>query len=293
MKSRRIGTIIIGIALIASMMFQKGAFAGTAAMIDAQGNVTWNNDKTDPSPIGDTVPPRVPPNDGKLVFGWTKGALPTGELILDSDYDLAELTNRGGQGISVHFFRPNDPAITDWRQALSDGKGGSIVISGNIKRGSPWTFHPLSELPIISWRIPDLAPREANSDLFIYTAVNLDIYFTQNPQGFLGGSFMVGQTLDDLGISVVNGQIPGLDGIYFSTSDFLFDPNSATGFVPAGGSSALLNSADFQAANGAIGIIGVHEAVPEPSTLTLFGLGTLVMLSYGWRQHKKNSVAKT
>ena len=82
---------------------------------------------------------------------------------------------------------------------------------------------------------------------------------------------MPGETLDELGIDIVNGQIPGLQGIYFATSQFFLDPNSANGWVPFDGAAALLNSAAFEATNGPIGIIAEHdENVPEPcSSLSL------------------------
>jgi hypothetical protein len=163
-------------------------------------------------------------------------------------------------------FRPREKdksIITDWHQEIKreeeGGKGTSIVRAGNIKKESPWSFQPLSELPDIYWRIPDLAPISGdNPDLTIYTAVNMDLYLQDNPLGFNGGNWSVGQSLDDLGLIIQNGEIAGVEGIYWSTSEFTFAPDSLNGFT----SQDLLNSDTF---GESIGIIAAHSTTPIPA----------------------------
>jgi len=102
-----------------------------------------------------------------------------------------------------------------------------------------------------------LSPFEGrDSTLGIFTAVNLDVYLANNPLGFLDGEWAVGQTLNELGVTIVDGKINGLKGIYFATTDFTFDAVSETGWVPIGGRDAWFNSDDFQIEHGEIGVLG-------------------------------------
>ena len=251
-----------------------------SGLIPAHGNIP-------PGTIRDDVPPA-----SRVSFAWTSGGLPHCGF---SSYNSGP--NTTGNPISYYFPQPiprkGEPPITDWRQTVQKIKivnGLQIVITsevvaGNIQRNSPWSFHPLSELPNISFRIADLAPVQATSDRTIYTAVNLDVYLNDNPNGFLDGNWSDGQLLDDLGIHIVNGQILGLNGIYWSTTEFAFDPDSATGWVPMGGGSNLLNSDVYQSQFGAIGILASHTAVvPEPSILSLVALCLFGMF---WRKSTK------
>ena len=69
---------------------------------------------------------------------------------------------------------------------------------------------------------------------------------TENPEGFLDGTWEVGQTLSELGVEIVNGEVAGVQGIYWATTDFEFDPDPAgRGFTPVGGDANLLNSAAY------------------------------------------------
>jgi hypothetical protein len=112
----------------------------------------------------------------------------------------------------------------------------------------------------------------------IYTAVNLGLYMASNPLGFLNGSWSPGQILSQLGVNIVNGQVPGLQGIYWATTPFVFNPDpNGPGFSPSGGDSTFLNSSTYP---DSIIIIQQHTSVPEPSSLTLFGLGSLGLLGF-------------
>ena len=82
-------------------------------------------------------------------------------------------------------FRFHQPAgATDWKQTIVDPDGTSRVFSGNIKKGSDWEFFDLDLFPDVFFRIPDLAPIAGDQSATIYTAVNLDLYFNNNPLGF-------------------------------------------------------------------------------------------------------------
>ncbi len=73
---------------------------------------------------------------------------------------------------------------------------------------------------------PTSRPAGTDNNLYdtIYTAVNEGLYMQSNPYGFLGGQYTIGASLRSLGINIVNGQIPGVLGIYFATTPFTFDP---------------------------------------------------------------------
>ncbi|WP_287078474.1 MULTISPECIES: PEP-CTERM sorting domain-containing protein [unclassified Microcystis] len=236
--------------------------------------------------IKDTVPP-----GGSIFFCWTEGRYTPGQPVdCHRDYLADFIINPTGQPKPVTFRQPNDRTITDWQQVITDSNGKSKVYGGNIKQQSTWEFQPLLDLPNISWRIPDIAPFNA-PDTTIYTEVNLDLYLSSNPNGFLNGNWSIGQTLDELGINIINGQISGVQGIYFATSDFTFDPNSPTGWIPIGGDSAWLNYSSQTPSSITLGIQAEHDGVliPEPSsTLSLLALGTLGAASTLKRQIKSS-----
>jgi hypothetical protein len=119
-----------------------------------------------------------------------------------------------------------------------------------------------------------------NTGATIYTAVNLGLYATNNPDGFLGGDWSPGQTLSQLGVQIVNGQIPGVEGIYWATTPFVFnsDPNTP-GFTPEGGDSNLLNSASY---GDDIVILQQHlTPVPVPSSLVLIASSIVPLFAIG------------
>ncbi len=244
----------------------------------------------------DPVKDRIDAGEG-IEFYWTKN----GELLKDAMWEVCEITlsiipgqsNRkcyhvtgkfGPKTAPVHttyeFYRP-DVGETDWEQqiTLKDGISPpriSGVLAANIvpnPNTQLFEFQELSTLPDIDWRIPDLFPINSNPFSTIYTAVNLNLYFSQNPLGFNNGNWSVGQTLDELSIEIVNGVVPGLEGIYWSTTPFVFEPSSPIGFSPTGGFSNFYNSASNKTV---INNEHKHDKIPEPtSTLSLLALGTL------------------
>lgn len=197
-----------------------------------------------------------------------------------------EIPVLNGKAAKFTFFAPS--GSTDWRQTIIGPDGSSEVFAGNIKKESPWIFEELDLLPNIVYRIPDLAPIAGDPSETIYTAVNLDLYINENPLGFLNGAWSIGQTLDDLGLEIISGEIPGLEGIFWATTPFEFDPNPfGRGFTPLGGDANLLDSSAF---GFDIAILQQHFTVPEPSTISLFGLAIPILLWIKRRRFKSNDM---
>ncbi len=284
MNSRQ---VLSSVAL--ALILAANAAAGTTPPAQTGGAITWGGDISNPY-LYDNVPARSKNQNGLLTFDWTENG--TAHVHYGTYHSPG---NSGATPMTLVFYLPNDPAITDWKQSVIRG-GTSTVSAGNIEQddnhkslpadaSNPWQFMPLMDLSG-GYRIPDLAP--FGSDLTIYAAVNLPLYIASNPQGFLNGSWQVDQTIDQLGIQIHNGVIAGLQGITFATTDFSFDPNSANGWVPDGGDAALLDSTTFEAANGDIGILGAHTTVPEPSSRPLY-FGLVIALGFGLTSQRRSA----
>jgi hypothetical protein len=207
----------------------------------------------------------------------------TNTVTVTGDLDWNDLGGSfAGKACSFKFNAPSQ--ATDWKQKIIGKDGSSDVFGGNIKKDSPWSFEPLESLPEILTRIPDLAPIAGGPDITIYTAVNLDLYMSQNPLGFLNGSWSVGQTLAELGVNITNGQLNGIQGIYWATTPFDFNPDPAgPGFTPTGGEATLLDSATF---GQEITVLQQHSSsIPEPSTRSSLGIGVLILICSICRRH--------
>ena len=212
-----------------------------------------------------------------------EGEKPFGVDIPLFDFGLGKFDFRSqypvfaGKSASFTFFSPR--FATDWKQKIFSADGSSEVFGGNVKKGSPWAFEQLDLLPNISARIPDLAPSGVDLGLTIYTAVNLDLYKSSNPLGFLAGEWSIGDLLSNLNLEIIGGQMTGLEGIYWATTPFEFDANPVgRGFTPVGGDINLLGSASF---GHEIAIIQQHvDQVPEPNGLALVTLG----LAFLWKR---------
>jgi len=262
---RHLSAIFMGSAIIGISLTTAGADPISPVLPDrdSDGNVRWG-----PGAGRSVADDAVAPGQ-KIYFEWTKDGKAHERYAPYKD-------SAGGQSKLYRFRLPPDRTITDWNQIIKRGDGESAVRAGNIQHNSPWAFHPLEDLDIPGrWKIPDFAPLEA--PLTIYTAVDLNLYYSTNPLGPLNGTFKAGQTLDELGLEIIDGMIPGIQGMYFATTEFELDPDSATGWVPVGGPGALLNSASYQADNGPIALIAIHEGVPEPGTYMLVGSALLLV----------------
>ena len=204
------------------------------------------------TPVRDWVPP-----NGYIVFWWTEdGAAITLPDVRHNNSDEGKVENFG-----------EPPAnATDWCQWTEDAEGNrSQVWTVQLAKNTSdeWEYEPLSNAPEVPWRIPDLIdpgliidpinldPNDPNYPS-IYAFVNLRLYTESNPWPLL----TPGDT-----VSVVNGEIPGLEGIAWGTTPFTYDPTSELGYVtdaPYTGDATLQN---------------FHDNVPEPATAMLLAAG--------------------
>ena len=285
------------VSVACALMFQADLCHAIAYAIDANGNVTWGGDKTDTAPIKDYRVPRKQVGPGSLEFYWTIGTTiiphpdkPNFFLVTHEphpSYDKVNEFNNEETGRKLQMFRPNDKneafKITGWVAKQDDGLDDKAqIFAGNIKRGSPWEFAPLSEITD-AWKIPLFG--QMDGDIIgptIYTAVNLPLYIEKNPFGLLDGQYDLDYLLDDLGY-ILDGELfasdhTKIEGVYFATSDWGLDPDDSWGFYPLAGKSTLLNSSVFENDFGNIGIKTIYEPVPEPSTVVLFLAGSVGLL---------------
>lgn len=207
--------------------------------------VTWKAPNGTPTNSGREPVTVKGKKGGKVTYFWTNNGKPHPGYgtftsgVFDKDGSLT-------------FTPPRDRTVTDWKGTVTSAKGSNSNIGANIKRKSPWGYYALQSLPPIPTRIPAPLPTEDAFELTIYMAVNLELYMTANPQGPVNGMWQVGQTLDEAGITIVDGRVPGIEGIFFSTTDFIFDPESETGWVPSTGDDGWLDSESYQTEHGPI-----------------------------------------
>ncbi len=181
-------------------------------------------------------------------FYWTAGG------ITHPMYKPVSLTNESETDVVFRWILPNDPSITDWRwQRYPPGsENPSDTAGGNTRRASPWALYSIGELPDIPHRIPTLI--SSANDVNLYCAVNLELYMTANPLGFVGNEPITpGSTLADFGVVINDGRIDGVEGIYYATCPFVLDPNSETGWAQAD-ANCLVDSDDFELQNGPVGV---------------------------------------
>jgi hypothetical protein len=117
--------------------------------------------------------------------------------------------------------------------------------------------------------------------------LDLSTYIDSNPNAF--GPYQIGMSLADLDVdNIINGQIPGIAGLYFATGDLGLDPNSPIGFAPLSGSSSdWLNSAAYESAYGPLGVVSSlsSNGAPEPKSILLLPVGVFLLLA-GRRLHR-------
>jgi len=236
--------IVVGVLLV------RVAHAEVTHTIDGENNVKWGG-QASAKQIEDGVLPGE-----QLTFFWTQA-----DGMGHTGYNGMMFFNEGEAYEEFKFHIPADQTVTDYLQEITDIATGetSLVHVGNIQRRSPWALYSLAEITD-DYRIPDFAPGGSSGGLTIYTAVNLQEYVENNPNGPLDGDWSRGDLLTELNLSIVNGQISGVSGIYFATAPFVLDPDSTTGWVPENGSAGWLDSSAFMTGHACtIRIIGQHD----------------------------------
>jgi hypothetical protein len=220
--------------------------------------ITWK-DPNGAESKSDARPVDVPVRKGvKGTFSWTYENKP------HPGYKPFTIEPKNEKSTYI-FVPPLDKTVTDWRAVLRDPKGSSQPLGGDVKRNSPWQWYPLIELPDVAIRIPALAPTAGDEELTIYVAVNLPLYMEKNPFGPVDGSWAEEQTIDEIGVEITDGRIPGVEGIYFATADYDFDPESETGWVPVTGDEGWLDSGAFQESYGPIVVLAdISNNHPPP-----------------------------
>jgi hypothetical protein len=239
------------------------ASAQTDPTLDKFGNVTWTKKSSSKAPVEFTM--------GKdNVFYWTDGSNPdqNGNQKFEKDADYGSFT--APKLGKYKFYRPKSPdgetdkKVEDYH--VEDSRGNTIGGISFASLNGNFQFQPLDNLPTTGFTVPWFA--SLGNGPTIYMAVDLGTYMSSNPNPF--GSFTLGQTLSSFGVSITNGQISGIKGLYFATTELVYDPT--TGVAPIDGSAGWLNSVSYQSAYGPIGVIGsMGVPAPEPSSLLLLG----------------------
>jgi hypothetical protein len=260
--------------------------------VDAAGNVTWG----DP-PYSSKTPLTL--KDSQLnindTFHWTNGSKPdpndpTKQLFTDDPrYGGFSTGKKTGSSFKFYFPKDADGKTPEDLRVTRDRDGSQILIESFAASILPKNFTPFDTQPDIPFNLPWIA--SLGSGPPIYMGVDLGAYLL-NSDAALNWHFDNGWSLEDLGVTIVDGQIPGVAGLVFSTSMLEFDPNSSTGFVPMAGEGSWLNSDAYEAANGAIGVVGTFTtAVPEPSAMWLVLAASAAVFwrhkSKGWHGEKK------
>ena len=184
------------------------------------------------------------PPGGSLMFSWTKDG------VVIKGY----ATNVPGQQT---YIAPLD--ANGWKQTLitAEGKVTTKKAANFYYTDGRWHYLlSFDGLPTSPWRIPDLIPIiPLLGDNELFAAVNLEVYLTSNPWP----AIEIGNT-----VSISNGEISGLDGMVFSTTEPTFDDQAVLGWgnlTPFTGDALV-----------------VSEQTPEPATMSLLALGGLSLL---------------
>jgi len=101
---------------------------------------------------------------------------------------------------------------------------------------------------------------------YLYSLVDMNTYLQTPQQTFnFGDEF-----------NIVNGQVTGLPGMLFSTTEFTFDPGTGFSGTPFTGAGTME---------------GVHlpTATPEPTSTLFLASGVLTSCGYAWRRRRKRA----
>ena len=199
------------------------------------------------------------PGDGRISWQWTTNRAP------HPDYEKFEDTNdydkNKGTGVSTKWYNiyiPNDDTITDVAatKIYTGSIDPNVIVKVSVATRDPNTgkMGPLRRISLLQQaEMPVLSCDDPN--VTIHNAVELTGYLAHNPHGFAAGDWAPNQYMSELGVVIEDGKVDGLEGIYWATTPFDYDPCSTTGWVPQGGESGWLDSAAFEAEHGPIFIL--------------------------------------
>jgi len=179
------------------------------------------------------------------------------------DVSLQRLSFTGHQMVDTGF--PNDPIL------MADVNIPDFVLEGQLGAGE-FLFRHASSSP---FSISDSTGifMQATTPFLTYLPSSNSFYGEMTDFEFLG----------------VQSQWIAEFANLFDPSSPNFDPELRMYFTYDPGGNLLGLTQSFttsgMASNGTDGVFAA-QAIPEPSTLTLVGLGTLSLLSYGWRRRK-------
>ncbi len=201
---------------------------------------------------------KIKPGKTGRFEGWTT----TTDKAPHPKYDQFTWTNTTGTTKKWKLCVPLDGRINGQNCKLdrdvspATGGGGEsasdLEVMGVVGSSGNWSLETWVDPPVELIRIPMISA--ANETATVYAVVDLYTYQVQNPLGPAGGDWTFDTALGALGIDIVNGVPTGLDGIWFATTPFVFDPSGTLPFVPEGGASSWLNRTDFEASHGALSI---------------------------------------
>lgn len=180
-----------------------------------------------------------------------------GFTVYDAENITRIIGKKKGQAQVAQPQDAMDGSISDLQieSLVKDSSTGQVLLESIFGRLS-------EEVGMSIVPIPDLY---ASSGQTLYSLVDLHQYLQAVPSFTFGEQF-----------TITNGQSDALPGMLFSTTPFTYDPSSPTGFDdPPYSGDATADS------------MHAIQSTPEPSTITLLGLGTLGLFAYGLRRRKQ------
>jgi len=221
---------------------------------------------------GDAAPVEFWTQEGEKMTG---GPIPYSFLsgginIMQSDVTYGELDFRAehpefnGQSAYIEFNWKGllfpDPWVTDFFEVLTYTDPRVIELTVANLVDFPWDYEAFDSLPDAGWRFPLVGPLNPDGPIdTIFMAVNLGMFIEKNPFWINDVDPVIGTSLSEMGIEIVDGRIDGVEGMCFATSRLVFDPDAEIGFTPEGGPSTWLNSADSPYE---LGILSINGNVP-------------------------------
>ena len=197
------------------------------------------------------------PAGGTVSFWWTAESKPIGDPGEPRKNDTEK-------GRWENFGEPPSDA-TDWEAWYADKQGKTGANFGAYLVKNPdgsWRWKAFGKYPPFDdfcLKIPDMIFTPSSPLSTLYTAINLEMYASNNPRPSIheGDSVMI-----------TDGTIPGLEGIYWSTTPFTIDLTSSSGFsgTPYTGYAVSIgNTAIAETPTIALVLIGIFSLLAAPS----------------------------